>query len=66
MAGSVALVGMDVPSVTAFADHLAQEAGVLILPAESLGSDDHHMRIGLGRRAFGEALAVFESYLKDS
>ena len=63
MAGSVALVGMNVPSVEAFADKLAQEAGVLILPATTLGSDDHHLRMGFGRRAFGNALGVFETYL---
>ncbi|MEZ4770146.1 MAG: pyridoxal phosphate-dependent aminotransferase [Caldilineales bacterium] len=63
MAGSVALVGMNVPSVTEFAHRLAEEAGVLILPAASMGSDDQHMRMGFGRRAFGEALATFEGYL---
>lgn len=63
MAGSTALVGMNVPSVTAYAARLAQEAGVLILPAVTLGSDDQHMRMGFGRSAFGEALERFEAYL---
>lgn len=63
-AGSIALVGMDVPSVTDFAAHLAKKAGVLILPATTLGSDDQHMRMGFGRAAFGEALEKFEAYLK--
>jgi aspartate/methionine/tyrosine aminotransferase len=63
-AGSVALVGMNVPSVMAYAIRLAQEAGVLILPAITLGSDDQHMRMGFGRSAFREALERFEDYLR--
>ena len=62
-AGSTALVGMAVPSVMAFATKLAEEAGVLILPAVTLGSDDHHMRMGFGRVGFGVALEKFEAYL---
>ncbi len=62
-AGSVALVGMAVPSVTDFATYLAARAGVLILPAVTLGSDDHHMRMGFGRSLFGEALEKFEAHL---
>jgi len=63
MAGSIALVGMNVPSVMAYATQLAEEAGVLILPAITLGSDDQHMRMGFGRSAFREALEKFEAYL---
>ena len=63
MAGSTALVGMNVPSVTKFAAQLAENAGVLIQPAVTLGSDDQHMRMGFGRAAFGEALEKFEAYL---
>ena len=64
MAGSITLVGMNVPSVSDFAIQLAEKAGVLILPAITLGSDDQHMRMGFGRAAFGEALEKFEAYLK--
>jgi aspartate/methionine/tyrosine aminotransferase len=63
MAGSTALVGMDVPSVTKFAAQLAENAGVLIQPAVTLGSDDQHMRMGFGRSAFGKALEKLEAYL---
>lgn len=63
MAGSTALIGMNVPSVEAFAIQLAEQAGVLIHPAITLGSDDQHMRMGFGRKAFGEALEKFEAYL---
>ena len=65
MAGSVALVGMNVPSVTDFAIQLIEGAGVLILPAATLGSDDGHMRMGFGRAGFGKALEKLEEYLKD-
>ena len=64
MAGSVALVGMKVPSVTDFGAKMAEEAGVLIHPAVTLGGDDQHMRMGFGRAGFGEALAKFEAYLQ--
>jgi aspartate/methionine/tyrosine aminotransferase len=63
LAGSTALVGMNVPSVTAYAERLAEEAGVLIHPATTLGYDDQHMRMGFGRAGFGEALEHFEAYL---
>ena len=66
LSGSTALVGMNVPSVTAYSVKLAEEAGVLIQPGTTLGSDDHHMRMGFGRVAFPEALAQFEAYLARS
>jgi aspartate/methionine/tyrosine aminotransferase len=64
IAGSTALVGMNVPSVMEFATQLAEKAGVLIHPAVTLGSDDQHMRMGFGRSGFREALDRFEIYLK--
>jgi aspartate/methionine/tyrosine aminotransferase len=64
MAGSTALVGMAVPSVGALAARLAEDAGVLIHPATTLGWDDQHMRMGFGRAGFGEALEHFEVFLK--
>jgi aspartate/methionine/tyrosine aminotransferase len=63
LAGSTALVGYDVPSVSAVARHLAEEEGILIHPAVIMGSDDQHMRIGLGREGFAEALEQFERWL---
>ena len=50
MAGSTALVEMKVPSVTDFGAKMAEEAGVLIHPAVTLGGDDQHMRMGFGAR----------------
>lgn len=64
LAGSTALVGYKVPSVTAIAKQLAEQEGILIMPAGMIGGDDHHMRIGLGRAAFGDALSRFENWLK--
>ena len=66
LAGSIALVRMNVPSVEAYAAQLAKEAGILIHPATMLGFDDQHMRMGFGKAAFGEALAKFEAYLEAS
>ena len=66
LAGSTALVGFDVPSVTELADRLAREEGLLIQSAAMLGSDDHHMRIGLGRDGFAAALERFENWLTRS
>jgi aspartate/methionine/tyrosine aminotransferase len=62
-AGTTALVEYHVPSVEAISQQLAQDQGVLIQPAGMLGSDDQHMRIGLGREGFGEALGQFEAWL---
>jgi aspartate/methionine/tyrosine aminotransferase len=62
-AGSVALVGLNVPSATAYCHALAREAGVLLLPGPCLGADDRSVRFGFGRKGFAEALAAFDRYL---
>jgi len=64
-AGSTALVEMHVPSVEAYAEKMAREAGVLIQPATTLGWDDHSFRMGLGRAGFEKALEKFEEYLRE-
>lgn len=64
IAESIALVGMNVPSVMDFAIQLAERVGVLILPAKTLGSDDQYMCMGFGRAGVEEALQKFEAYLK--
>jgi len=64
MSGSTALVGYDVPSVAAVGARLAREEGILIQSAAMLGSDDRHMRIGLGRDSFSDALEHFEAWLE--
>jgi aspartate/methionine/tyrosine aminotransferase len=62
-AGSTALVGYNVPSVSAVSEKLAKEEGILIQSACMLGGDDQHMRIGLGRDSFAVALGKFENWL---
>jgi aspartate/methionine/tyrosine aminotransferase len=64
LSGSVALVGIDVTSATSYCHHLAQEAGVLLLPATFMGSDDQHVRFGFGRRSFPSALSHYDAYLE--
>ena len=66
LAGSTALVGMNVPSVTDYAVEMAEIAGVLILPAVNLGGDDQHFRMGFGRAGFGVSLGKFEEYLHEN
>ena len=63
-AGSVALVGIDVPSATDYCHALTRNAGVLLLPGPCLGADDHSVRFGFGRAGFGESLVVYEQYLE--
>ena len=63
-AGSIALVGVHVPSTVAYCEALAQAAGVLLLPGPYLGYDDRHVRFGFGRADFPAALAHYEAHLQ--
>ena len=63
-AGSVALVGIDVPSAASYCHNLAKNAGVLLLPSSFMGYDDHHVRFGFGRRSFSRALEHYNEYLE--
>lgn len=65
-AGSVALLGVNVPSATQFCQELIEQAGVLLLPGPHLGYDDHHVRLGLGRRNFATNLSHLETYLREN
>ena len=62
-AGSVALVGLNVPSATSYCHALAREAGILLLPGPCLGADDHSVRFGFGRKGFAAALTAYERFL---
>jgi aspartate/methionine/tyrosine aminotransferase len=62
-AGSVAFVGLRDRSAQEFCDRLVTEQGVLLLPGPSMGFDDHHARLGLGRRSFAEGLEQLAHYL---
>jgi aspartate/methionine/tyrosine aminotransferase len=66
LGGSTALLGFDVPSVSELSGRLAAEEGILIQSGAMLGSSDRHMRIGLGRKDFGEALGRFENWISRS
>ncbi len=63
LAGSVALVGLNVPSATTYCHELAAKAGILLLPSSCLGYGDGHVRLGLGRRDFAANLARYEAHL---
>ena len=62
-AGSVALVGVNVPSATDYCHRLAEEAGILLLPGPYLGYDDSHVRFGFGRADFVANLRAYEAHL---
>ena len=62
-AGSVALVGLNLPSATDYCHTLAENAGVLLLPSSYLGYDDRHVRVGFGRANFVDNLKIYEDYL---
>ena len=66
VAGSVALIDMQVPSVSKFAAKLAKSDGVLIQSGDTFGASDQTMRMGFGRAAFGEALDKFDAALKNN
>ena len=65
-AGSVALLGVNGPSATAFCQELIDQAGILLLPGPYLGYDDQHVRLGLGRHNFAANLSRLDAYLQSS
>jgi hypothetical protein len=42
-----------------------EEAGVMVLPSTVFDFGDRHVRIGLGRENFPDALGNFERYVTD-
>lgn len=63
LAGSIALVGLNVESAAAYCEQLAADAGVLLLPGAFLGCEDRYVRFGFGRRSFAANLAQYEAFL---
>ena len=63
LAGSVALVELKQISATEYCHHLAQTAGILLLPSSCLGYGDSHVRLGVGRADFSANLDRYEQYL---
>lgn len=47
----------------AFAERAAREAGVMVVPSTMFDAGDDHIRLGLGRRGFADALAALERWL---
>jgi len=62
-AGSVALVGVHVPSATAYCHQLVRDTGVLLLPGTFMGTEDRYVRFGFGRKGFPAALRYYEAHL---
>ncbi len=60
---SVGLVEVAVPDVLAYCHTLAQEAGVVLLPASFMGLEKPAVRMGFGRKSFPTALAAYDAYL---
>lgn len=51
-------------STLQFSERLVEQAGIMTLPAEMFEYGSHHIRIGLGRKNFGDALAALSDYTK--
>lgn len=64
LAGSVALVEVRLPDVTAYCHQLAAETGVLLLPGQYIGCPDQFVRWGFGRNSFAANLAYYEAHLR--
>jgi aspartate/methionine/tyrosine aminotransferase len=60
MAGSVSLVRLLSGSAREYAERVRTDAGVLLVPSELFDLGDRHVRVGLGREGFAEALERWE------
>jgi aspartate/methionine/tyrosine aminotransferase len=65
-AGSVCFPRLltDEPALS-FCERVLREAEIMIVPSEIFGYGEHHVRLGLGRESFGEALAYLSAYLRN-
>jgi len=55
----------DEPALS-FCERIAREAKIMIVPSEVFGYGEHHLRLGLGRENFGEALSHLCAHLRGS
>jgi aspartate/methionine/tyrosine aminotransferase len=62
-AGPVALVRLEGHSARELSERLIEGPGLLLLPGTALGSDDRHVRFGLGRRDFAACLERLDTFL---
>ncbi len=63
-AGPLAFPRLRSGSATAFCDRARREAEVLLVPSPIFDHGDSHLRWGMGRRSFGEALEALEAWLE--
>jgi aspartate/methionine/tyrosine aminotransferase len=61
--GAVAFVRFHPGQAQSFCEEAAQRAGILLVPSALFEWGDQHIRFGLGRSNFPEALEAFERYL---
>lgn len=66
LAGPIAFARLHRESAAAFCHTTVRGCGVLLAPATVFDFGDQHVRFGLGRRNFGEGLAVLEEYLAEN
>lgn len=62
-AGSVAFIRLLGGGAGAFCERAVSEAGVMVVPSTVFDFGDAHIRLGLGRRGFPDALATLEGWL---
>jgi aspartate/methionine/tyrosine aminotransferase len=63
-AGPVGMVRLEAgEGAAAFCTRAVEEADVMLLPSTVFDFGDSHVRIGLGRSSFGDALAALEGWL---
>lgn len=61
--GPVALVRFHSGQTQTFCEEAAQRAGIMLVPSSIFEWGDNHIRFGLGRTNFAEALEALEHYL---
>src|SRR5262249_14280569 len=61
MAGPVSLVRLCDGSAEEYAERTRVEGGALLVPATLFDLDDRHLRVGLGRASFPQALERWEA-----
>jgi aspartate/methionine/tyrosine aminotransferase len=64
MAGPVSLVRLSDGSASEFCDRAREQAGVLLVPSVVFDMDDHHVRVGLGRKNFAPGLDLLARMLE--
>lgn len=63
IASAMAFPKLHVGLIEAYADALARESGVLLLPGSVFGDSNNHFRLGFGRKNMPEALGALEQFI---